>query len=352
MNCTKARHDMSRSLDRRLDAVAQRELAEHLMRCEPCKREYHGLRKAMEHVHLAQPQRVSAGFRDKLMRRIESGEGTPEGALRPIIPLRDKVRFFLVGAAAAALLLLAAGTFLPFGPMARRVGPKDESNTNAIAGGSTANGNAANGNAANGNIVSPRNGGLVQPDPRWGGIPLRPDPMPGDPSAQRDVLQPVTTGSLASMVLDDTASAYRKLWSYAADAQPVELPQADLIPEVRQLAARVNRGWHVIHKLGPDCLIADQELIAALERAQPIAADLIQQTEPREIVARLQRLRTLAIPPLREPQVRAEACPGPDRFVREILDDEFRDLVLERILVGRLPGGMRILIKAEPRERR
>jgi hypothetical protein len=324
MNCANARHDMSRSLDRRLDAVAQRELAEHLMRCEPCKREYHGLRKAMEYVQLATPMRVSPGFRDKLFRRIEAGEGTPDGALRPIIPLRDKVRFFLVGAAAAALILLAAGYFLQGGALVERDGAKDDL------------------------VVTP--GGSVRPNRSpegaragtlaGGGIALRPDPLPQVPGDNQDVLQPVTTGNLASMLLDDTASAYRKLWSYAADARPVEQSgTSNLILEVRQLATRVDQGWRVIHKLSPGCLVADPELLGILERAQPIAQELSVQSEPREIVLRLSRLRELAVPPMHQAKVRVELCPGTYEFVREFLDEDVRERMFERLLFDPMRSG-------------
>jgi hypothetical protein len=119
MKCFQALEDMSLALDGRLDSAERKLLAEHLRGCGCCRHDYRSLRQAMSLASEVRTHSVSPGFREDLFRRIEAGEGTPIGAIREYVPFAAKVRFTLLGAAAAALVLLAAGYFLPGGPIWR-----------------------------------------------------------------------------------------------------------------------------------------------------------------------------------------------------------------------------------------
>lgn len=108
MNCNHAEHLLSLNLDGRLSSGQRQLLSQHLTACKACGAIDRELVAARELALSLPSQRVSEGFREELWQRIRSGEGTPEAVFREPVPVATKVRYFVTGAAAAGLMILAS----------------------------------------------------------------------------------------------------------------------------------------------------------------------------------------------------------------------------------------------------
>jgi len=127
MHCHQAEHLLSLNLDGRLSSGQRQLLSRHLAGCGSCRDLDRELMSARELVLSLPMQRVSSGFREELWQRIRAGEGSPEATFREPVPLAAKVRYFATGAAAAAVLLLAAN--LLRGRPSDQDGPAPRDNT-------------------------------------------------------------------------------------------------------------------------------------------------------------------------------------------------------------------------------
>lgn len=107
MNCNTCRYELSQCLDGRLPSGSRATVMQHVAACEACARFWDELQAAQKLVLDLPRQRTSSSFRDQLWDRIRSGEGTPEAVFHERVPMALKVRYSLIGAAAAAALLLA-----------------------------------------------------------------------------------------------------------------------------------------------------------------------------------------------------------------------------------------------------
>lgn len=113
MTCTQYQSDLSNNLDGRLPAGRRSRLLAHLAECAACTRTMRELEQARDLAMSLPAHPVSAGFRDTLWARIESGEAAPEVPVISSVPGLQRVRWFLLGAAAAALLLVAGELLRP-----------------------------------------------------------------------------------------------------------------------------------------------------------------------------------------------------------------------------------------------
>jgi len=79
----------------------------HIAQCSGCARFWEELKAAQEIV-LGLPQaKVGSHFRDDVWQRIQSGEGAPDTIAQEPVPVLTKVRYGLLGAAAAAAFIVA-----------------------------------------------------------------------------------------------------------------------------------------------------------------------------------------------------------------------------------------------------
>ena len=84
----------------------------HAEACSSCGQFWLDLQAVQElTLNLKNTEATSSNFRDGLWQRINSGEGTPSAVFDEQVPLWNKVRYALTGAAAAAALLIGT-TFL------------------------------------------------------------------------------------------------------------------------------------------------------------------------------------------------------------------------------------------------
>lgn len=108
MECSTYREQMAEYFTGTLEAHRAKALEEHVSTCEGCSHEFADFKHMMEAV--AEPIEVPAAFRDEL-RRAVSKEAKRRLPTAPSFAHIFKNPFFkvLIGATAAALLLLAAG---------------------------------------------------------------------------------------------------------------------------------------------------------------------------------------------------------------------------------------------------
>lgn len=106
MDPQKLERELSLDLDGRLPATRRTRLLAHLARDPEAQALADQMRQTHELARDLKGEPVGPQFRDSLMRRIRSGEGSPESVFRSPVPLAAKARYLGVGAAAAALLLL------------------------------------------------------------------------------------------------------------------------------------------------------------------------------------------------------------------------------------------------------
>ena len=111
MNCTTCRYELSQCLDGRLPSGRRAEVMSHVESCSNCGQFWQELQAAQELTLNLKNAEVSCDFRDGLWQRIHAGEGTPSAVFHEQVPLWNKVRYALTGAAAAAALLIGT-TFL------------------------------------------------------------------------------------------------------------------------------------------------------------------------------------------------------------------------------------------------
>ncbi len=106
MNCSGFQFLMSLNLDGRLSSARREMLLDHLAECGDCARLAEEMREA-QHLALSLPkERNSNDFQETLWERIQSGEGTPDGAFYEPVPWSQRLRYIASGAAAAALFLV------------------------------------------------------------------------------------------------------------------------------------------------------------------------------------------------------------------------------------------------------
>ncbi len=80
---------------------------EHVAGCSDCARFWEDLHGA-QRLAMGLPQaRVGSRFRDEVWQRIQAGEGAPDNIAQEPVPALAKVRYGLLGAAAAAVFILA-----------------------------------------------------------------------------------------------------------------------------------------------------------------------------------------------------------------------------------------------------
>lgn len=107
MSCRSYREELSRCLDGRLPGHARGRVMGHIAQCSGCAHFWEELKAAQELV-LGLPQaQVGPGFRDDVWQRIQSGEGAPDTIAQEPVPVLTKMRYGLLGAAAAAVFILA-----------------------------------------------------------------------------------------------------------------------------------------------------------------------------------------------------------------------------------------------------
>ncbi|MEO0479549.1 MAG: hypothetical protein AAF196_08725 [Planctomycetota bacterium] len=99
-------HELSLDLDGRLSPARRAALYETLKNDPQARALRTALVESRETARSAERNRVSAGFHESLMRRVEAGEGTPEASFRQPIPWSARLRDLGIGAAAAALVLI------------------------------------------------------------------------------------------------------------------------------------------------------------------------------------------------------------------------------------------------------
>ncbi len=107
MNCTTCRFELSQCLDGRLPSGRRTVVMEHAENCAGCGSFWAELQAAQQLTLQLRRPRVSAEFREALWQRIQAGEGTPDAVFREPVPMLAKVRYALLGAAAAAAALFA-----------------------------------------------------------------------------------------------------------------------------------------------------------------------------------------------------------------------------------------------------
>lgn len=107
MNCNQSRYQLSQCLDGRLPSGRRTLVMEHVAQCRECETFWEELQAAQRLVLSLPREEVGESFRDQLWQRIQAGEGTPEAVFHEPVPLAAKVRYALVGAAAAAAVLVA-----------------------------------------------------------------------------------------------------------------------------------------------------------------------------------------------------------------------------------------------------
>jgi hypothetical protein len=129
MRCKQAEYLLSLDLDGRLPQSKRQAMSRHVAGCAPCTTVRTELERAREVVLGLPVQRTGAAFRSGLWRRIESGEGSPDAIFRDPVPLPTKVTYLALGAAAAAVAILAFNLWGGRKPVAR----SDEAGVPAIA---------------------------------------------------------------------------------------------------------------------------------------------------------------------------------------------------------------------------
>ncbi len=105
MGCHQHRQDLSLELDGRLPAGRHAALQAHLHECAGCAEFSRELQAAQALTFDLPHAQVGRGFRDRLWARIEAGEAAPAVDVLPPVPAAAKLRYVLLGAAAAAAMI-------------------------------------------------------------------------------------------------------------------------------------------------------------------------------------------------------------------------------------------------------
>ncbi|MCA8957611.1 MAG: zf-HC2 domain-containing protein [Planctomycetes bacterium] len=110
MSCSRYQLELSQCLDGRLASGRRLEVLAHASACPRCSSAWEEMQSTQSLVLGLPEHRVGPRFRETLWARIHAGEGSPEILLQEPVGVATKVRYGLLGAAAAAVVLL--GTHL------------------------------------------------------------------------------------------------------------------------------------------------------------------------------------------------------------------------------------------------
>lgn len=106
VRCHSMRKILGEALDRRLGRTDQRDVRQHLLACPSCRAEYTRLERLQKATRALPDERVSDDFRERLLARIEAGEGARPDVLHHPAPFA-RLKLFASGAATAAALLIS-----------------------------------------------------------------------------------------------------------------------------------------------------------------------------------------------------------------------------------------------------
>lgn len=106
-SCRTIRSQLSEALDGRLGRVESREFHQHLIACPACRAEYDKLAQLQQLTGSLRDEPVRDDFRERLLARIEAGEGARPEILRHPTSFAHRAKFFASGAATAAALLIS-----------------------------------------------------------------------------------------------------------------------------------------------------------------------------------------------------------------------------------------------------
>jgi len=238
----------------------------HVAGCEDCARVWNDLQKAQELVLNLPVHTTSRDFRQTLWARIESGEGSPEITFGEPIPWLAKARYVLVGAAAAALVLLGGHLLWKDDPI---VVQPDSGSLVAAARVPAANGKAPSASATE-RVAA--------------GVPLHPKVQV--PFGGMVELSPL---ALAQEIANHAARNVRALRSRLCD-DPRSLPTSYQEPEIARLMAELRISAEMMRWMQEDGLLS--------QMPPKVEADL--------------RLITYATRPSDTPTVQAAICEGAD----------------------------------------
>ena len=218
MSCQSYRHELSRCLDGRLASSARARVMDHVGACSGCARFWNELKAAQELALNLPLARTSGDFRDDVWQRIQAGEGAPDHIMEEPVPAMTKMRYGLIGAAAAAVFILAVhfgfggeGNPIPDepGPVAR--------------------------------IDPPIRGNQPEIDPNV--IPTIPT---GPTGPAINVLNPQ---SLAVQTADQVQSAARSLNRRSRYITRIEQLEPRMLPELRTQIRRLHNGVKLLEHL-------------------------------------------------------------------------------------------------------
>ena len=105
MTCNRYQYQLSLHLDGRLSSARRDSLMQHLADCSSCQSLWQEMQSAQDLALSLPSQPVSPDFKDSLLTRIRSGEGTPEAVFHEPVPKLVKLRYLASGAAAAAVII-------------------------------------------------------------------------------------------------------------------------------------------------------------------------------------------------------------------------------------------------------
>lgn len=105
-DCRSVRTQLGDAIDRRLGRTDMNRFRQHLLACPSCRAEHDRLERLKIATSGLVDEPVSEDFRERLLARIEAGEGARSDALQHPAPLA-RIKFFVSGAATAAALLVS-----------------------------------------------------------------------------------------------------------------------------------------------------------------------------------------------------------------------------------------------------
>jgi len=111
MTCNSYQYQLSLHLDGRLSSAGRHALMRHLDDCSSCQNLWQEMQRAQDLALSLPAQSVGSAFRETLLDRIRSGEGTPEAVFHAPVPKLVKLRYLASGAAAAAVIILSLNWF-------------------------------------------------------------------------------------------------------------------------------------------------------------------------------------------------------------------------------------------------
>ena len=111
MSCTRFQRELSQSLDGRLPGARRSAVMTHIDGCAACAQAWEEMQATQSLLLDLEPARLGNGFRDRVWERIQSGEGAPEILLQEPVSAGTKLRYGLLGAAAAAVVVVGLQLF-------------------------------------------------------------------------------------------------------------------------------------------------------------------------------------------------------------------------------------------------